>query len=262
MRQQIVAGNWKMNKDYAEGLKLVSEAVHMIKDEVRDDVLSIFAPSFIHLHSVAQLIKDVPNVEAAAQDCFYEQSGAYTGEVSPLMIRSTGAKFVIIGHSERRTFFNDTDEVILKKVNAALECGLRPIFCCGETLAEREAGKQESVLFAQLSSVLFKLDDSEFSRVIIAYEPVWAIGTGRTATPDQAQEIHRFIRKSIADKFGKDAAERISILYGGSCNPANAMDLFSEEDIDGGLIGGASLKSRDFADIVKCFNVLKRKAYL
>lgn len=261
MRQRIVAGNWKMNKDYPEGLKLVSEAVNMIKDELREEVLTIFAPSFVHLHSVAQLIKDIPNVELAGQNCHFEHSGAFTGEVSPSMIRSAGAKFVIIGHSERRAYFNETNEILLKKIKAVLESGLRPVFCCGETLEEREAGREESVLSDQLNTVLFHLSESELRQVIIAYEPVWAIGTGRTATPAQAQEMHLFIRNCLSSKCGDAVASEISILYGGSCNPSNAPELFAQPDIDGGLIGGASLKSRDFANIVTCFNTLKRKVY-
>jgi triosephosphate isomerase len=251
MRKKIVAGNWKMNTDYPQGLWLASEVVNMVNDEVLSDVTVVLAPPFSHLHGVGQLIKEAPKVFLAAQNCCSEITGAFTGEVSAEMIKSVGAQFVIIGHSERRHIYGENNAVIERKVKLALTTGLTPIFCCGETMNERNSGKHFQVINSQLEEALFELNNDEMSKVIIAYEPVWAIGTGVNATPHQAQEIHHFIRNSIKEKYGEIIAGSTSILYGGSCNSKNAKELFSNADVDGGLVGGASLKSREFVDIIK-----------
>jgi triosephosphate isomerase len=192
-------------------------------------------------------------IGVGAENCADKVSGAYTGEVSAEMVASTGAKYVILGHSERRAYYHETPEILKEKVRLALDNGLTPIFCIGEVLAEREAGKQNEVVFAQLAGSLFDLSAEDFSKIILAYEPVWAIGTGKTATGEQAQEIHAYIRSVIAEKYGKEVAENTSILYGGSCKPSNAKELFANPDVDGGLIGGAALKAADFKGIIDAF---------
>jgi len=254
MRKKIVAGNWKMNLDYNEGISLFSEIVNMVKDEVIGQQEAVICSPFIHLHSLAQLAKGYDKVSIGAQNAHQAESGAYTGEISAKMIKSVGASYVILGHSERRQYFGETDELLAKKTDTALANGLKPIFCIGETLDEREANKHFDVIKTQLNGGVFHLSEEQFGQLVIAYEPVWAIGTGKTATSEQAQEIHAFIRKEIAAKYGQQTADNTTILYGGSCNPKNAPELFAQPDIDGGLIGGASLKSRDFTDIVKVFN--------
>nr|AGU10394.1 Triosephosphate isomerase [uncultured organism] len=252
MRKKIVAGNWKMNMDYAEGISLFSEIVNMVRDEKKGDQQAIICAPFIHLTSLAKL--GGTTVEIGAQNCHQNESGAYTGEISAKMIKSVGCSYVIIGHSERRQYFAETDALLAEKTKAALANGLTPIFCIGETLDERNNGDYFNVIKSQLTNAVFGLSTEDFAKIIIAYEPVWAIGTGLTASSDQAQEVHAFIRAEIATQFGSEIAEGLSILYGGSCNPKNAGELFAQPDIDGGLIGGASLKSRDFTDIVKAFN--------
>lgn len=254
MRRKIVAGNWKMNKNYHEGMELVAEAMHMINDELNTEVLTIFASPFIHLANVQKLINGYSNFATAAQNCHHENSGAYTGEIAASMIHSVGASYVLIGHSERRQYFKEDHAMLAKKVDVALENHLSPIFCFGELKEERETAKHFEVVANQLKESLYHLDAAAFSKIILAYEPVWAIGTGLTASPEQAQEMHAFIRSNIEAQFGKEVAANCSILYGGSCNPQNAKTLFSQPDIDGGLIGGASLKSRDFTTIVTSFN--------
>jgi len=254
MRKKIVAGNWKMNMDYEEGLSLFSEVVNMVHDEVTGKQHVVVCSPFIHLHSLAQLAKSNTKVSIGAQNAHQAESGAYTGETSAKMIHSTGAEYVILGHSERRQYFGETNELLAKKTDTALKNSLKPIFCIGETLQEREANEHFGIIKSQLAEGVFHLDATQFAQVVIAYEPVWAIGTGVTATSAQAQEIHVFIRKEIAAKYGQEVADNTTILYGGSCNPKNAAELFAQGDIDGGLIGGASLKSRDFLDIVKVFN--------
>jgi triosephosphate isomerase len=254
MRKKIVAGNWKMNLDYNEGLSLFSEVVNMVRDEVTGNQQAVVCSPFIHLHSLAQLGKSYPKVSVGAQNAHQAESGAYTGEISAKMIKSVGADYVILGHSERRQYFGETNELLAKKVDIALQHDLIPIFCIGETLQEREADQHFHIIKTQLERGVFHLDEEQFAKLVIAYEPVWAIGTGITATSAQAQEIHAFIRIEIAAKYGERLAGDMTILYGGSCNPKNAPDLFAQPDIDGGLIGGASLKSRDFVDIVKVFN--------
>ena len=252
MRKKIVAGNWKMNLDYQEGLSLFSEIVNMVRDEKRGRQSVIICAPFIHLNAIAQLGADV--VKIGAQNCHHQESGAFTGEVSAKMLRSVGCDYVLIGHSERRQYFAENNALLRDKTKIALQNGLTPIFCVGETLDERNNGSYFHVLKTQLEEGLFALDEKDFAQVIVAYEPVWAIGTGLTATPEQAQDIHAFIRSEIENRYGFDRADETTILYGGSCNAKNAPQLFAQHDIDGGLIGGASLKSRDFTEIVKVFN--------
>ncbi len=249
-RQQIVAGNWKMNLNFQEGRDLANA---IIKEIGPTEVLTILCPPFIHLNHLSMLANGISNLEIGAQNCHSERAGAYTGEISAGMLKSTEATFVIVGHSERREFFNEDDAQLAKKTNAVLESGLRPIFCCGERLEIREAARHEDLVRSQLELGLFHLDSESFSKIVIAYEPVWAIGTGKTASPEQAQEMHYFIRSLISEKYGKAIAEGTTILYGGSCKPDNAKELFSKPDVDGGLIGGASLKATDFIEIVNSF---------
>jgi triosephosphate isomerase (TIM) len=254
MRKKIVAGNWKMNLDYNEGLALFSEIANMVKDEVTGQQEAVICSPFIHLHSLVQLAKGYDKIAVGAQNAHQNESGAYTGEVSAKMISSTGAAYVILGHSERRQYFGEDNQLLATKTDTVLKHGLKPIFCIGETLDEREAESHFDVIKTQLQEGLFHLSTEQFGQVVLAYEPVWAIGTGKTATADQAQEIHAFIREQIANQYNQQVADDTTILYGGSANPKNAPELFAQPDIDGGLIGGASLKSRDFLDIVKVFN--------
>ena len=251
MRKNIVAGNWKMNTTLPEGLALAKGLDEALKGKTPNCDVIIGTP-FTHLASVAAAI-DTNKIGVAAENCADKEKGAYTGEVSAAMVASTGAKYVILGHSERRAYYHETPEILKTKVELALANGLTPIFCIGEVLEEREANKQNEVVAAQLASV-FSLSAEDFSKIILAYEPVWAIGTGKTATPAQAQEIHAFIRSAVAEKYGKEIAENCSILYGGSCKPSNAKELFANPDVDGGLIGGAALKVADFKGIIDAFN--------
>lgn len=254
MRRKIVAGNWKMNLGYEEGISLFSEVANMVKDEVIGNQQIVVCSPFIHLHHLASLAKPGKQVAIGAQNAHQKESGAYTGEVSVKQLKSIGVEYVILGHSERRAYFNETNELLAEKIDAVLKQDLKPIFCIGETKEEREGEKHFDVIKEQLEQSLFHLQAEDFNNVVLAYEPVWAIGTGLTASPEQAQEVHAFIRKAIADKYSEDVSNSVSILYGGSCNPKNAPELFSQGDIDGGLIGGASLKSRDFIDIIKVYN--------
>jgi len=254
MRKNIVAGNWKMNLGYEDGLSLFSEIVNMVKDEVVGDQEVIVCSPFIHLSSLSKLSNGVSNVHIGAQNLHQADTGAYTGEVSGSQLKSAGVTHVILGHSERRAYFGETNALLAEKVDAALKNELKPIFCIGETKEERESGEFFAILSKQLQEGVFHLDQAAFANVIIAYEPVWAIGTGLTASPEQAQEVHAYIREQIANQYDQSLADDTSILYGGSANPGNAQSLFSQKDIDGGLIGGASLKSRDFLEIVKVFN--------
>jgi triosephosphate isomerase len=251
MRKKVIAGNWKMNKTLEEGLALASEVANMAKDEVPADVHVVICVPYISLASVSKIIND--KVALGAQNVHQKESGAFTGEISASMLTSVGVKYVIIGHSERREYFGETNQQLAEKVNIALTHGLTPLFCCGETLAQREKGIHIDFVNSQLTESLFHLSEGEIKKVVIAYEPIWAIGTGVTASDDQAQEMHEKIRQHIASKYGQPVAEEISILYGGSMKPDNAKGLLSRKDIDGGLIGGASLKSRDFIDIAKSY---------
>ena len=248
MRRKIVAGNWKMNMNLQDGIALAKELNDTLTAEKPNCGVVICTP-FIHLASIAQFLnQDV--VALGAENCADKAKGAYTGEVSAEMIKSTGAQYVIIGHSERRGYYNETPEILREKVLLALENGLQVIFCIGESLEEREANKQNEVVKAELEGSVFNLSEEDFRKVIIAYEPIWAIGTGKTATSDQAEEIHAYIRSIIAERYGKVVADDTTILYGGSCKASNAPELFAKPDIDGGLIGGASLKAADFKGII------------
>ncbi|OIO99360.1 MAG: triose-phosphate isomerase [Bacteroidetes bacterium CG2_30_32_10] len=257
MRTKIVAGNWKMNKTLEEGVLLVKEIKQLLVSspftQSAEKYNIIIAPPFIHLKAINDLLIDDPFISIAAQNCSSEEKGAYTGEVSAQMIKSTGAKYIIIGHSERRNYFNESNAMLAKKINLVLSNNLLPIYCCGERLEERNTNIYFDVVKKQINDGLFHLSSLEISKVIIAYEPVWAIGTGLNATPQQAQEMHKFIRKVVSDKFGEQIANSISILYGGSCNAKNAKELFANPDVDGGLIGGASLIASDFVKIIQSF---------
>ena len=248
MRKKIVAGNWKMNKNLQEGIELTKE-LNTVLSADRPNCDVVICTPFIHLASVAPLL-DASIIGLGAENCADKASGAYTGEVSAEMVKSTGAQYVILGHSERRSYYHETAEILKEKIKLALANNLKVIFCIGEVLEEREAGKQNEVVKGQLEGSLFDLSAEQFSQIILAYEPVWAIGTGKTATAEQAEEMHAYIRGVIAEKFGADAAENVSILYGGSCKPSNAKELFAKPDVDGGLIGGAALKAADFKGII------------
>jgi triosephosphate isomerase len=257
MRKQIAAGNWKMNLTLEEGKQLIADILNGLEaDPPKQDanqLLVIFGTPFITLKDAAEMVTGNNQVKIAAQNCYSEESGAYTGETSVEMIKSTGATHIIIGHSERREYFSESYEMLAKKVRLTLKHALTPIFCCGEKLEIREQNQHFNLVKEQIESSLFHLDAAAFSKVVIAYEPVWAIGTGVTASPEQAQEMHKFIRKTIALKYGKAIAEETSILYGGSVNAKNAAELFDQDDVDGGLVGGASLKADDFVTIINAF---------
>ncbi len=253
MRKKIIAGNWKMNKTLEEGQSLASEVVNIAADEVAADVNLVLCTPAIHLGAVASITKSSDKVSVGAQNMSEHESGAYTGDISADMVLSTGASYVILGHSERREYHNETNAQLGDKVKLALSKGLTPLFCCGETLETREAGNHVSFVNEQLKDSLFDLSAEEMQKVVIAYEPIWAIGTGVTASTDQAQEMHKSIRDSIVSNYSQSVADEISILYGGSMKPANAQELLAQPDVDGGLIGGASLKSRDFIEIAKSY---------
>ena len=252
MRKKIVAANWKMNLTLAQGEQLVNDIIAAgIKLSEGQEV--VIAPPFPYLIKVKQLIRNYPGIYLAAQNCYSEKSGAYTGEVSAEMLQSIGVDFVIIGHSERREYFSESNAQLAKKIDLALANGIKPIFCCGEPLEVRKAETQNTYVAQQLQESLYHLDAAALKNVVIAYEPIWAIGTGLTASAQQAQDMHAFIRSQIAEKFGREAALGITILYGGSAKPSNAKELFSSLDVDGGLIGGASLVAVDFTAIVQSF---------
>jgi triosephosphate isomerase len=248
MRKKIVAGNWKMNMNLQDGIALAKELNETLKADKPNCGVVICTP-FIHLASIAAFL-DQDIIGLGAENCADKEKGAYTGEVSAEMVKSTGAQYVILGHSERREYYKETPEILKEKVLLAQKNGLKVIFCIGESLDEREAGKQNEVVKAELEGSVFNLAEEDFRKIVIAYEPIWAIGTGKTATAEQAEEIHAYIRSIIADKYGKDVAEDTTILYGGSCKASNAPELFAKPDIDGGLIGGASLKAADFKGII------------
>jgi len=252
MRKKIVAGNWKCNTVLQEGVALADEVNSLVKKEGADDVVVVLGVPFTHLSKVVETV-DNKKIGVAAQNCAAEPKGAFTGEVSAAMVKSTGAGYVILGHSERREYYGDTSETLNKKLAMAFENNLIPIYCCGEPLVIREAGTQNEYVKKQLEETIFKLSEEDFKKIIVAYEPIWAIGTGKTATSEQAQEVHAFIRSIIAEQYGEDIADETSILYGGSCNPKNAKELFTNKDVDGGLIGGASLKANDFLSIINSF---------
>jgi len=247
MRKKIVAGNWKMNNDIKKSLSLISDLLGKLPQTEAEVMI---APTFVNLIPSVEAVKN-SKIEVIAQNMHFAESGAYTGEISADMLTSIGVKTTILGHSERRAYFNETDESLSKKVDTALKHGIRVVFCIGEELADRKANKHFEVVGNQIKNGLFHLPAEAWQHLVLAYEPVWAIGTGETATPEQAQEIHNFIRKTISDKYGKDVADNVSILYGGSVKPDNAKEIFAKEDVDGGLIGGAALKADDFVSIIK-----------
>ena len=251
MRQKIVAGNWKMNKTLEEANILASEIKGMVADEVKGDAKVIFCTPFPYLLAIKNLLGNGARIAIGAQNCSEHESGAYTGEVSAAMLKSMGIPYVILGHSERRQYFGEDGKLLAKKVDIALKHGLIPIFCCGEPLDVRESNGHEALVKKQVEESLFHLDDAAIRKIVIAYEPVWAIGTGKTATSQQAQDMHVVIRKHLTGKYGQATANDIPILYGGSVNAANAKELFGCPDVDGGLVGGASLKSREFTEIIK-----------
>ena len=251
MRKNIVAGNWKMNTVLEEGVELASQVNEKVKETKHNCEVIVCVP-FTHLTSVNAVIEP-ECVALGAENCSEHAKGAYTGEVSASMVKSTGASYVILGHSERRQYFGENNEQLLAKTRQALANDLRPIFCVGEVLEEREQGVYNEVVAGQVEA-LFELTPEEFGKLVIAYEPVWAIGTGKTATADQAQDMHAHIRKTIEAKYGKETADNTSILYGGSCKPTNAREIFSKPDVDGGLIGGAALDADSFMGIIEAFD--------
>ncbi|MFY0591821.1 triose-phosphate isomerase [Roseivirga sp.] len=253
MRKKIIAGNWKMNKNLEDGIALASEVVNIANDETPNDVTVVMCTPAIHLSQVSGITANSDKVFVGAQNMSEHESGAYTGDLAADMITSTGASYVIIGHSERREYHFETNQQLAARVKLALAKGLTPLFCCGESLEIREAGKHVEFVTNQLSESLYDLSSEDLQKVVIAYEPIWAIGTGVTASAEQAQDMHKSLRASLADRYSHEVAEEISILYGGSMKPSNAQELLSQPDVDGGLIGGASLKSRDFIDITKSY---------
>ena len=249
-RQLIAAGNWKMNTNFEDGIQL---AQHIAGHTNDPKALVVLAPPFVSLQGVGQAIKDVPHVKLAAQNCHVKEKGAYTGEIAIDMLSAVGVEYIILGHSERREYNNESNELIAMKVDLVLSKGLIPIFCCGESLVIREAGTHIDFVSEQLKESLFHLNATDFGKVVIAYEPIWAIGTGVTASSEQAQDMHFNIRKLIADQYNEEIADATTILYGGSVKPGNAKELFSNPDVDGGLVGGASLKGGDFVEIIESF---------
>lgn len=250
-RAKIAAGNWKMNKTFEDALQLSREIANSKRDE---EVLTILGVPSVYLKMVVDQVLHVPGLEVAAQNCHHKPSGAFTGEISAPMLSSLGVPYVILGHSERREYFHETNEELAEKVNIALEHELIPIFCCGESLDIRKSGHHLEYVANQLKESLYHLSGETMKGIIIAYEPIWAIGTGETASPDQAQEMHAYLREALAKQYGAEVADEIPILYGGSVKPNNAKEIFSQPDVDGGLVGGASLDSAGFAEIINSFS--------
>ena len=253
MRNNIVAGNWKMNMAYEEGRILASNIIDMSMCEVTSSTQILLIPPFPHIETLIGLSKNIPNISVGAQDCSNKDKGAYTGEVSASILKSFGVTHVVIGHSERRQYFRESPKLLASKIFISIQSGLIPIYCCGESTEIRNAGKHFNLIKEQIEGGLFSLPSSDVLKTIIAYEPVWAIGTGISASVGQAQEMHAYIRDIIKRKFGEEVSSTISILYGGSLKPSNSKELFACDDIDGGLVGGASLIPRDFVDIAKSF---------
>lgn len=249
MRRKIVAGNWKMNKNFQEGVELAMAVQESLKD-YKGNCKVILIPPFVHIAKIRELLEN-DIISLGAQNCSNKDKGAYTGEVSAEMLWSSGADYVLVGHSERRQYYGETNKSCAEKINIALDNQLMPIYCVGETKEQREKNETFKVIEEQMKVGAFALDAADFGHLVIAYEPVWAIGTGLTATKEQAQEVHAFIRKLIEKKYNKEIANNTTILYGGSCNPSNADELFAQPDVDGGLIGGASLKADDFVKIIQ-----------
>lgn len=253
MRKQVVAGNWKMNKNVQESNQLATEIVNNVKDLALDNTRVIVTPTFVNLSEVVNVTKGSA-VEVAAQNMHQAKSGAYTGEISAEMLTSLGLKTVILGHSERREYFGETDAILAEKVDAALANNLEVVFCFGEVLEDRKSDNHFKVVESQIKNAIFHLEASAWKNIVLAYEPVWAIGTGETASPEQAQAMHLAIRDFLKSSYGNEVAETIPILYGGSVKPANAKEIFGQADVDGGLVGGASLKAESFAAIVNSFS--------
>jgi triosephosphate isomerase len=249
MRKQIVAGNWKMNKDYVDSEILISKLLSLHNHSATEVII---APPFTNLLAATNALKG-SSIGVAAQNMHFAEHGAYTGEISATMLNSVGVKTVILGHSERRAYFNETDDFLAQKVEAAIENSMRVIFCFGEELADRKAGQENNIVASQIEKALFNLPSEAWTNIVLAYEPVWAIGTGETATPEQAQDMHAFIRQTVANQYSSEIANNLSILYGGSVKSTNAKDIFSKPDVDGGLIGGASLDAEHFYAIVNSF---------
>lgn len=250
MRKKIAAGNWKMNLDKESSIELAKQ---ISEHPIPEGVHVILGTPYVYLSKALDICSTNPSVDVASQNCHQKESGAYTGEISIPMLDSLGLKYCIVGHSERRELFGESDQVIKEKIDALLNKNITPIFCCGEPLNIREDGSQNEYVSTQLDNSIFHLSSDQLEGIVIAYEPIWAIGTGKTASPEQAQDMHAFIRSLIEDKYGAETADKISILYGGSVKPANAKDLFSQQDVDGGLVGGASLKSESFIPIIEAF---------
>ncbi len=249
MRKQIAAANWKMNLTYQQGEQLLKDIMALPHD-VQTHQLAVFAVPSPYLKMAQDIVGNANNVFVAAQNCYSKKSGAYTGEISVEMLQSIGIRYVVLGHSERREYFNESNQLLAEKVNICLEYNMHPIFCCGEALSVREAGTQNDFVGKQLEESLFHLTPDQLQNVVIAYEPIWAIGTGKTASSNQAQEMHAYIRSKLAAKYGADIANTVSILYGGSVKGSNAKELFSQADVDGGLVGGASLHAEEFVTII------------
>lgn len=249
MRKQIVAGNWKMNKDYVDSEILVAK---LLTQHKHSNTEVIIAPPFTNLLASINALKG-SSIEVAAQNMHFAESGAYTGEISAAMLKSIGVETVILGHSERRAYFNESDDLLAKKVDTALAHDMRVIFCFGEELKDRKSGNENSLVESQIKKALFHLPEAAWGQIVLAYEPVWAIGTGETATPAQAQDMHAFIRKTLANAYSQNLADSVSILYGGSVKSSNAEEIFSKTDVDGGLIGGAALDAEHFTAIVNAF---------
>lgn len=247
----MVAGNWKMHTNYAEGKALAQQIVELLQPT---QVKVIFGSPYIQLNAISAVIKDISNLHLAAQNVHQDVKGAFTGEISAGMLQSVGVEYVIVGHSERRAYFNETDDLIYEKVKRVIEHNMRPIFCCGERIEVRDANEHQELVADQIKTALFDLSADHFRHCVVAYEPVWAIGTGHTATPAQAQEMHAHLRRLISERYGEEIANNTTILYGGSVKPNNAKELFAQPDVDGGLVGGASLKARDFVDIINSFS--------
>ncbi|MDI9357305.1 MAG: triose-phosphate isomerase [Chitinophagaceae bacterium] len=252
MRKKIIAGNWKMNTHLGDGMLLASDLIQIVKEEGHNGVNIVVCPPFLHIALMQNILKETASpIHLGAQNCYTQNFGAFTGEISPSMLSSFGVEYVIVGHSERREYFNESPPFIVQKIKALLENNITPIYCCGEKLEVREVSQHLSFVCNQITECLFGFSATEIEKIVIAYEPIWAIGTGKTASTEQAQEMHQEIRSHIAKKIGKNSADKISILYGGSLRIQNAAELFAQADIDGGLIGGASLKAREFIDITK-----------
>ena len=249
MRKNIVAGNWKMNNDLAQTQALITDLKKQIQT-INAEVM--IAPTFTNLYNAFEALR-LTNIEVVAQNMHFAKNGAYTGEISAGMLKSIGVETVILGHSERRAYFGETDDLLTKKVDAALENDMRVIFCFGEELNDRKANNHFKIVESQIKNALFHLPETAWNNIVLAYEPVWAIGTGETASPEQAQEMHAFIRSLVLNKCNNDVAQNVSILYGGSVKPSNAKEIFSKQDVDGGLIGGAALNAEDFFAIVNAF---------